>query len=470
MIDYHTDLDSGVVTGIYDLGAVTGSLTCIAYSDKIGRLRTILTGLILSIIALAIESSAYSLAQFIVGRILVGMSIGIISASVPVWQSECSGAAHRGAFVVVEGFCISCGITMAEWISFGLFFATTGSGNWRGTIVFPAVFAIFSIPFVLMMPESPRWLAKQGRLAEARSVLASLEDTPEDSHLINKEMQEMEQSLAEIRGTFKDIFTNGPERIFNRTILAMTGQMFQQFCGISALVFYTTTIFLGLGYKGTHARVLACCLATFQTASSTIPLFTVDRFGRRALFMFSTAGMGVCMAIVAGAGTVSATNKSAGGVAVAFIFLYDFFFPIGCLGLTFLYATEVAPLKLRVPITAIANATQWLAQFVVAQVTPTGTTNLGTKYYAIWAAINFCFVPIVFFFFPETNGRPLEEMDRIFEQSNNFLDPPKVAKRLRKNMLDEDVDEAGNGGVVQNEKGGLQGVEKAEVLKQETVT
>jgi predicted MFS family arabinose efflux permease len=75
------------VTGCLDLGAVVGSLLCIGYSDKIGRLRTILLALILSIVGLAIESSAFNIAQFIIGRLLVGGAVGTISAAVPVWQS-----------------------------------------------------------------------------------------------------------------------------------------------------------------------------------------------------------------------------------------------------------------------------------------------------------------------------------------------------------------------------------------------
>ena len=136
----------GVLTGVYDLGAVIGSLSCIFYGEKIGRIRTILIGLILGVIALAIESLAFSLAQFIFGRILVGGSIGTISAAVPVWQSECASTVHRGAFVVFEGLCISGGITVPEWISFGLYFATTNSANWRVPIVFPVVFALFALP------------------------------------------------------------------------------------------------------------------------------------------------------------------------------------------------------------------------------------------------------------------------------------------------------------------------------------
>jgi MFS family permease len=331
------------VTGCYDLGAVFGSLLCILYSDKIGRLRTILTGLILAIIGLALESSAFNIAQFIVGRLIVGAAIGTISASVPVWQSECSSTAHRGSYVMLEGLCISGGITLSEWVSFGLFFATTESAQWRVPLVFPVIFALFVIPFVFVMPESPRWLARVGRMEEARQVLAALADEDENSAVIDEEMRGIEHSLALVRGSLKELATNGEERIFHRTILAMCGQMFQQMCGISALVFYTNTVFVNLGFMKTQSRLLSAGLTTFQTCASLIPLFVIDKFGRRKLFMFTGTGLAISMAVVAGTGGQS--HGAANTAAVVFFFFYDFFYPIGFLGQPFLYAAGQYPLK-----------------------------------------------------------------------------------------------------------------------------
>ncbi|KAH8694216.1 putative sugar transporter [Talaromyces proteolyticus] len=418
----------GVVTGCYDLGAVVGSLLCIGYSDRIGRLRTTLIGLVLSIIGLAVESSAFSLGQFIVGRLIVGGAIGTISSAIPVWQAECSGTAHRGAFVMLEGVCISGGITLSEWVSFGFSFSSIPAVQWRIPLVFPVIFSIFVIPFIFLLPESPRWLARKGRMDEARYVLAALEDEDAFCTKIQEEMAEIERSLSLVRGDLKELATNGEERLFHRTVLAACGQMFQQMCGISALVFYTSTIFEDLGFTGVKSRVLGACLTNFQTFASLIPLFLIDRYGRRRLFMITGTGLAISTAVLAGTG--GKTHGSASTAAVVFVFLFDLFYPIGFLGQTFLYATELAPLRHRVPITAAANATQWLCQFIVAQVTPPGTSNLGSHYWIIYAVLNAAFVPIVYFFFPETSGRSLEEMDTIFRQSNSIFDVVKVAREL----------------------------------------
>ncbi|KAL2208322.1 putative sugar transporter [Sarocladium strictum] len=392
----HNATIKGVVVGCYDLGAVTGCLLAIAYSDRIGRLKTILLGLVLSIIALAIESSAYSLAQFIVGRLLIGGAIGTISSSVPIWQAECSSSSHRGAFVVIEGLFISAGITMSEWISFGFSFASSGPVQWRVPLAFPAIFAIFVIPFVMTMPESPRWLARVGRLEEARSVLAALADEDEHSESVNEDMRKIEHSLGLIKGKVAEIFHNGEERVSHRTGLACWGLM-------------------------------ASSLTTFQTLCAFVPLFLIDRLGRRPMFMISGMGLSICMAVLAGTGGLKGSGSDA---AVVFVFLYQFFYPFGFLGQTFLYATEVAPLRLRVPIMAVANGVQWMSQFVVAQVTPPGTINLGSHYYIIYAVLNFFFVIVFYFFFPETNGLSLEDVDEVFKASNNVFDTVGVAKEM----------------------------------------
>ncbi|KAL1869682.1 hypothetical protein VTK73DRAFT_3056 [Phialemonium thermophilum] len=417
----------GVVVGCYDLGAVVGSLLCIGYSDRIGRLKTILIGLILSIIALAIQASAFSLAQFVVGRLLIGAAIGAISASVPIWQAECSSTAHRGAFVVLEGVCISSGISLSEWVAFGLSFAPEGAAQWRVPLIFPVIFPFLVIPFVLMMPESPRWLARVGRLNEARTVLAVLNGEDEHSNAVNEEMNGIEHSLSLVKGKFNEIFTNGEERISHRTALACWGLMVQQMCGISALVFYTNTVFEDLNFHGVHARLLSTCLTTFQTCCSVAPLFLVDRVGRRTLFVIAGIGLSICSAIIAGTGSL---KGSASVAATVFVFFYQFFYPFGFLGQTFLYATEVAPLRLRVPIMAIANATQWLSQFVVAQVTPPGTSNLGSHYWIIYAVLNAFFVVVFYIFFPETRGMSLEDMDEVFKNSRSIFDTVRVAKKM----------------------------------------
>ena len=117
--------------------------------------------------------------------------------------------------------------------------------------------------------------------------------------------------------------------------------------------------------------------------------------------LFGAVGLGACMAILAGT-TAFPNNPSAARAAVAFLFLFNLIFPIGFLGIPFLYATEVAPLHLRAPISGISVATTWIFNFIVAEITPIGFDTIKYRYYIIYAVINAAIIPIVYFCYPES--------------------------------------------------------------------
>jgi MFS family permease len=316
----------------------------------------------------------------------------------------------------MEGIFISAGVSLPNWVNFGFFSAWSNSAQWRSTIVLPVVFSFFAMIFLFFMPESPRWLARKGRMDEARAVLAALMDKSTDSHEVNAEMNHIHAQLEATRGSFKLFFKGSNQRYLHRTIIAGIAQSMTQWCGCSALIFYTSTVFSGLGFTGTPVRLLSAGLVTSFTLSACIPLFTVDRVGRRILFMVSAGGMAISMAVLAG----TSGKENLAPVSTAFFFLYACFYAQGFLGLPFLYAGEIATIRMRTPIVAVAVTGQWLGQFVVGQITPPGTTNLKNRYWIIYAVLNAVFVPIVYFFFPETSGRSLEEIDDIFQRSNTW--------------------------------------------------
>lgn len=143
------------------------------------------------------------------------------------------------------------------------------------------------------------------------------------------------------------------------------------------------------------------------------------------------------MAIITG--TTSTTNNQAALiVAVVCFFIYNMSYTFGFLGLTFLYSTEVAPPHLRAKISGFSNCMTWLMNFVVVEVMPTGFDNIQSRYYIIWAVINFFIFTTVFFLYPETNGRTLEEMDEVFMLSNNIFESRKLAMSLSKRETDRE--------------------------------
>lgn len=421
------------MTALFTLGGVLGALSTIAIGDRLGRRRTIFFASALVIIGALLMSSSYSLAQFIVARLVQGIGTGATTATAPVWQSELSGSSHRGSHVVTEGLFISTGIAVSLWIDFGFYFIGDSSVSWRVPLVIQVPLAIMVMAFIFMMPESPRWLVLQNKIEDAREILGVLRDVDPSSETVQTEIAAIETSLEMIGSVSRwDLFKMGEKRNFHRLALGMGGQSFSQLCGINGITFYATIIFeerLGLG--ATDSRILSAAMTSVQIIGALAAVFTIDRLGRRPLMLISATGMCVSMAILTGT-TATTGNQPALIVAVLCLFVYNMSYPFGFLGLTFLYSTEIAPPHLRAKISGISNCMTWLFNFVVVEVTPTGFENINYQYYIIWAVINFAIIVIVFFLFPETNGRTLEEMDEIFMLSDSIFDSTRVARSLPK--------------------------------------
>ncbi|KAJ9642183.1 hypothetical protein H2204_002552 [Knufia peltigerae] len=187
---------------------------------------------------------------------------------------------------------------------------------------------------------------------------------------------------------------------------------FLQLCGVNAISFYIgPTIELDLALSGRIASILGASVFTWQTLCSLIAVYTIDRLGRRKLMLFSAIGMGCCMAIAAGTASYP-DNCAAIIVAGICLFMFSFFFPIGFLGLPFLYSAEVAPVRARVLITAISTSTTWILNFMIAEVTPVGFSHIHARYFVIYACMNFGLIL--------PRGRSLEEIDELFAASTVF--------------------------------------------------
>jgi hypothetical protein len=145
--------------------------------------------------------------------------------------------------------------------------------------------------------------------------------------------------------------------------------------------------------------------------------------------IFGAVGMSATMAILAGT-TSNVSNKACALVATVMLFVFNSFFAVGWLGMTWLYPAEITPLSIRAPANAIATTANWAFNFMVVMVTPVAFANIGWKTYIIFAVINAAMAPSVYFFFPETAGRSLEEMDEIFHKTTNPFDCVKIAREL----------------------------------------
>ncbi|KAJ8098118.1 general substrate transporter [Lipomyces tetrasporus] len=432
----HNSTIQGVAVSLYEVGCMFGAIATMVIGDKIGRRKTIFIGSILMIIGTAIQCSSFSLSQFIVGRIVTGFGNGFITATVPMWQSECAKAEARGQLVMVEGALITGGIALSYWIDFAFYFVP-GQADWRFPIAFQAVFAIIVMCTVLELPESPRWLLKKGHKEEAALVFASLADVPADSSVIVEQVDEIKATLtSESRSSFREIFTFTKEKHFHRTMLAFWNQVMQQITGANLIIYYAGSIYENsIGLSPLNAKIVAACNGTEYFLASWVAFFTIERLGRRKLMIGGAAGQAVSMAILTGTAYLADQGNSKAGIAAAvFLFVFNTFFGIGWLGMTWLYPAEIVSLQVRAPANGLSTAGNWVSNFLVVMITPVAFNSIGAYTYLIFAAINAVMVPTVYFFYPETSGRSLEEIDEIFAHSNSWTpwDVVGIAKHMPK--------------------------------------
>ncbi|KAJ5205826.1 Major facilitator superfamily domain general substrate transporter [Penicillium cf. griseofulvum] len=430
----HNSTGKGTVIGSFQLGALFGALSCTFLGDRLGRRKTIFLGAILTIIGQLLQTAAYGLPQFIVGRVILGVGVGQLSVAVPVWQSECTSAKHRGQHVVVDGICICLGYVLCNWIDFGLS-KVGGALQWRIPLAISFFFSLVVVLSVFLLPESPRWLVRVGRIEEATSSLAAYKGLPEDDDAVRAEIAGIETSLESTvdSASLMDILNFSKpddERLLYRFCLCIALQFFQQMCGGNLISTYVSTIFEeNLNMSSDLARILSSCAMTWKFICSFISFFAIDRLGRRKIFMISGTGMSVCMTVLAITNSFK-DNTTASIVSAVFIFLFNSFYPIGFLGGNFLYCTEVAPMRLRVAMSAVSTANHWLWNFVVVMITPVALDTIGYKYYIVYAVISACIPISVYIFYPETMNRNLEALNHVFRDAQTPWDIVSMARHL----------------------------------------
>jgi sugar porter (SP) family MFS transporter len=329
---------------------------------------------------------------------------------------------------MIEGALITGGIMISYWIDLGLSFAP-GSVAWRFPLAFQIFFCIIILVFIPFLPESPRWLVLQNREAEAREVLAALAETDPTDHAVTNDLLAIQETVSEMsKGRFTDLFTMDENRNLHRTALGYINQVFQQISGINLITYYAPVIYSGLGMSDFMSRLLAAINGTEYFLASWPAVFLVERVGRRKLMLFGAAGQAASMAALAGANSNS-ENKGAQVCAIIFLVVFNTFFAIGWLGMTWLYPAEVVPLKIRAPANALSTSGNWIFNFLVVMITPVAFDSIGYQTYIIFAVINAFIVLCVYFFYPETRYRSLEEMDTIFHKVKGWQGVLDVVKQ-----------------------------------------
>lgn len=340
------------------------------------------------VIGAILQCSTFILAHFIVGRIVTGIGNGLNTSTVPTWQSECSQSHRRGQLVMIEGSLITGGICLSYWLDFGFSFLDPNSVAWRFPIAFQIFIALVILAFVMFLPESPRWLIFKGREDEATEVLSALFNRNREDLLVQNEFVAIKETVLEAQNVgWRELFTMDENRHFHRVVLAYVNQVFQQISGINLITYYAATIYeSSIGLSGFLSRILAACNGTEYFIASWLPIFIIEKAGRRPLMLLGAVGQSLSMVVLAISTSFSHQAKP-GIVAAVFLFVFNTFFAWGWLGMTWLYPAEIVPLRIRAPANALSTSANWAFNFMVVMITPVAFQSIQYKTYIIFAVM-----------------------------------------------------------------------------------
>ncbi|CRG85798.1 Sugar transporter STL1 [Talaromyces islandicus] len=420
----------GFIVAVYELGCLVGALASAVWGENMGRRQLIVWGSFFLIIGTVIQCTSYGRAQMIVGRIVTGFGMGGITSAVPVWQCETTPAHLRGRTIAMELSSLIVGIVIAYWIDYGCSLYTNGF-QWRFPIAFQIVFAIFLIIMCFCLPESPRWLASHGREQEALDIVCVLRNgTPEDEK-VHAEFTEIKDAIAleqEETGSWKDCFKDGGVMGWQRVAIACSVQALQEFTGTNIITYYAPYVMVhSVGLNSHQSLLLSGGLQLWFLVASLLPWFVIDKIGRRRLFIIGSLGMGACM-LIAGL-TIKAGGKNNGIGTVVVLYMFQAFFTWGWMSNMWAYPSEILPIRIRQTGSALSVVWQWLITFLVVEITPVGIQNIGWKLYIVFCILNWATIVVVWFWYPETAGRSLEQIDFLFASQSSLRQVVKLSTR-----------------------------------------
>lgn len=402
--DFHlTDVQLEFAVAIALGGALVGSGLAGYCADRWGRRATLLgTGMGFGVFA-ALSGLATGLILFSVARFFVGVCIGVASLVTPLYLAEMSPARIRGALVSLNQLAITVGICVAYFVDYEL--AT--SQNWRWmfmTAIFPALVLILGM---VLLPESPRWLARAGYRERALAGFRRL-GRSEEAEL---ELQNVERVLAEEQEGFRILLQPG----FRVAAFVGIGlAVFQQITGINTIIYYSPEILRMSGYHSAKAAILAAgIIGVANVLVTVVSILLVDRLGRRFLLLFGTAGMTAALAFLG-----FAFERHATGSAVLYtVIAYIVFFGIGLGPVVWLLISEIYPIRIRGKAMSLAILTVWGTNWIVAGTFLSVIHAVGPAV-TFWIFAALCVLAFAFclIFVPETKAKSLEDIERHWRQ------------------------------------------------------
>ncbi|KAI9926552.1 High-affinity glucose transporter rgt2 [Aspergillus wentii] len=414
-----TSTQSSMIVSLLSAGTFFGALGAAPVADYFGRRIGMIIDSAVFCFGVILQTVATSIPLFVAGRFFAGFGVGLLSATVPLYQSETSPKWIRGTIVGAYQLAITIGLLVAAIVN-NATKDRDDTGSYRIPVAVQFVWAIILVAGMLVLPETPRFLIKQDKHEAAAKSLARLRRIDVGDQAIVEELAEIQANhdyeMSVGKATYLEILRGS---IGRRLATGCGVQALQQLAGVNFIFYYGTTFFEHSGIKNGFIITL---ITNIVNVVSTFPgLYMVEKWGRRPLLMFGAVGMCVSQLIVAIVGT-AASSDVANKVLIAFVCIYIFFFASSWGPVAWVVTGELFPLKARAKCLSITTATNWLLNWAIAYATPymvnagPGNANLQSKVFFIWGG--FCFLAAVFVYtcIYETKGLSLEEVDELYHK------------------------------------------------------
>lgn len=402
-------LMQGVVTSIALGGAAAGAAVAGTVADRYGRRPILLVTAVIFVAGALVSAFAFSLPMLLAGRLLVGVGIGGASMLTPLYLAEISPAAQRGGLVSLNQLALTGGILLSYLVGYA--FAASGSWRWMlGLGGVPGVVLFFGM---VLLPETPRWLAGHGHMDRTHAALRRLRGP----HAA------IEAELAGLRADLKAEAQARPESRLSHAaarrpmIVAVGLAVFQQVTGINTVIYFAPQIFQASGSSSAGAAILATAgIGVVNLLMTMVAIWLVDRVGRRVLLLTGLAGMGASLCVLA-LGFLLGHGPLLGWITAAALAAYVGSFAIGLGPVFWLLISEIFPLAIRGRGMSFATIANWAANLVVALTFLDLVNWLGRPgVFFTYAALSFGALLFAYRLVPETKGLSLEAIETLWQR------------------------------------------------------
>lgn len=371
-------------------------------------------------------TSSVDIGMFTAFRFVAGWGAWMLYAVIPILLNEIVPAHLRGALVDLHAVFLVFGYALSGWVGYGFYFWKSGGlKTWRPPMAISILFPVVLLALLPFLPESPRWLCMKGRVEEAEAILVRLHASPNDPNhdAAKAEFYQIKKQI-EIDRTLGNSWMHIVKKpsYRKRALLCLGVAGFTQCCGILVISNYGPSIYSRLGYPPQTQLMLAALWMTVGWLCTIGAIFLVDRFSRPKYIAVGLFGCMACLIVEAAlvANFVPSDNISALRAAIAMFFIFVFFYCGFIDGTQFSYMGEMFPTHLRAKGLCLGVSTISLMNIVWLQSAPTAFITIGWKFYLALIIPGTIGALIIWLYFPDTNGLPLEEVAAIFGDTDEI--------------------------------------------------